>query len=199
MRIYRISSDPKLFLIQDFVSDSEAASLIVAADQRFRRSATVCDTPGGCAVPERTSSSAAVPASRTTEAVQGRGKALARLPQAEAIQVVRYSVGQEFKPHLDAFDRAYPGGGRALSDYDGRQRDATVLIYLSGPEAGGETVFPALGLSVAPVPRAALLWWNVRPDGSIDRRMLHGGAPVRKGVKYAANLWLRGRALAAFS
>ena len=109
---------------------------------------------------------------------------------AEELQVVRYLPGQEFKPHLDAFDES-ADGKRAWEMYGGGQRDATILIYLDGPEEGGETVFPELGLRVPPTPRAALLWRNVRSDGAVDPRLLHGGEPVRRGVKYAVNLWFR--------
>lgn len=189
VRVVRLHADPELLLLHDFVSEDEAKELIAAA--RFDRSTTVCDDPKGCEVQERTSSSAAVPPSATTDAIQTRGKVLSRLPVAEAIQVVRYEPGQEFKPHLDAFDDS-AAGRQAINQYNGRQRTATILIYLSGPEAGGETVFPELGLRIAPIPRAALFWRNLRSDGAIDPRMLHGGAPVKSGVKYAANLWLRG-------
>lgn len=193
MSVVRLHADPEVLLLRDFVTEDEARALIAAADENFKRSSTVCDDPAGCSIKERTSSSAAVPSSSMSEAIQARGKALANLPVAEALQVVRYEPNQEYKPHLDAFDES-DGGAHALSQYEGRQREATILIYLSGPEAGGETIFPELGLRIAPVPRAALYWRNIRPDGVIDSRTLHGGAPVHRGVKYAANLWLRGEA-----
>ena len=189
MRVVRLHNDPEVLLLYDFVSEAEARALIDGA--HFERSPTVCEKSEGCVVAERTSSSAAVGSSPTTEALQARGKVLSRLPMAETLQVVRYEPGQEYKPHLDAFDGS-EGGRNATGLYGGRQREATILIYLDGPEEGGETVFPELGLKVAPIPRAALFWRNVRPDGTIDHRTLHGGAPVHRGVKYAANLWLRG-------
>lgn len=191
MRVERLYADPELLLLRDFVTEDEARAIIVAADERFKRSPTVCDDPKGCAIEERTSSSADVPPSAMTEAVQTRGKLFANLPVSETLQVVRYEPGQEYKPHLDAFDSS-DGGAHAKSQYEGRQREATILIYLSAPEAGGETIFPELNLRVPPIPRAAIFWRNVRPDGAIDSRTLHGGAPVHRGVKYAANLWLRG-------
>jgi prolyl 4-hydroxylase len=192
MRVVRLHADPEVLLLPDFVTEDEARALIAAADENFKRSSTVCDDPAGCSIKERTSSSAAIPSSSISEAIQARGKALAKLPVAEALQVVRYEPNQEYKPHLDAFDES-DGGAHALSQYEGRQREATILIYLSGPESGGETIFPELGhLRIAPMPRAALYWRNIHPNGVIDSRTLHGGAPVHRGVKYAANLWLRG-------
>ena len=79
-----------------------------------------------------------------------------------------------------------------------------MLMYLSDVESGGETVFDAAddlpsrppadpaGLSdcakktnasLAVRPRAgdALLFWSLRPDGSLDPASLHGGCPVRTG------------------
>lgn len=191
MRVERLYADPELLLLRDFVTEAEARSFIATADEHLKRSPTVCDDPKGCLITERTSSSAAVPPSSMTEAVQSRGKIFSGLPTAEALQVVRYEPGQEYKPHLDAFDSS-AGGAHAKSQYEGRQRDATILIYLNGPDEGGETIFPELGLRVQPIPRAAIFWRNLRPDGAIDSRTLHGGAPVHRGIKYAANLWLRG-------
>lgn len=191
MRIERLSVDPEVLLLRDFVTEAEAQALKAAADAHFKRSSTVCEDPAGCLIPERTSSSATVPASALTEALQKRGRDFTGLPVAEAIQVVRYGPGEEFQPHLDAFDSS-GGGAHAKAQYEGRQRAATLLIYLNGPDAGGETIFPKLGLRIAPIPRAAIFWRNLMPDGAIDSRTLHGGSPVQKGVKYAANLWLRG-------
>lgn len=90
-----------------------------------------------------------------------------------------------------------------------------MLMYLSDVESGGETVFDAAddlptvppadlsGLSdcarksntssLAVRPRAgdALLFWSLRPDGSLDHASLHGGCPVLKGKKWSATKWLR--------
>ena len=69
-----------------------------------------------------------------------------------------------------------------------------ILYYLSSEvEEGGETVFPLAkgnisdvpwwnelsqcgkeGLSVLPKKRDALLFWSMRPDGSLDPSSLHG-------------------------
>ncbi|ESQ53510.1 hypothetical protein EUTSA_v10027274mg [Eutrema salsugineum] len=82
----------------------------------------------------------------------------------EALQVIHYEVGQKFEPHFDGF-----------------QRIATFLMYLSDVDQGGETVFPLAkgkiskgGLSVLPKKRDALLFWNMRPDGSQDPFSNHG-------------------------
>ena len=53
------------------------------------------------------------------------------------MQVLRYEVGQKYEAHMDAFSDAFN-----QDDKKGGQRVATVLMYLSDVESGGETVFP---------------------------------------------------------
>ena len=73
---------------------------------------------------------------------------------------------------------------------------ATVLVYLSDVEEGGETSFLFEGVNgtkrIATVdykrcntgikykPRAgdALLFWSIHPDSTLDKHSLHGGCPV---------------------
>ena len=51
------------------------------------------------------------------------------------MQILHYKHGQKYEPHYDIFhDKA----NREL----GGHRVATVLMYLSNVEKGGETVFP---------------------------------------------------------
>lgn len=53
----------------------------------------------------------------------------------EAIQILRYQIGQKYEPHFDYFhDKA--------NQVLGGNRVATVLMYLSDVKKGGETVFP---------------------------------------------------------
>lgn len=73
---------------------------------------------------------------------------------------------------------------------------ATVLVYLSDVEEGGETSFLFEGKNgtdrittvnykkcdtgIKYKPRAgdALLFWSMRPDHTLDKHSLHGGCPV---------------------
>jgi prolyl 4-hydroxylase len=149
----------------------------------------VCDDPQGCVDPRRTSESAHLGEDPNVEPIRERARRFSRLRSCETLQVVRYYVGQEFRPHLDGFNADTKEGKRELKR--GGQRGATFLVYLDKPEAGGATVFPEAGLSVLPIPRAAIFWRHQLPNGKLDPRMLHGGAPVERGTKRAVNVWLR--------
>ena len=84
----------------------------------------------------------------------------------ERLRCYRYAPGQYFGPH---FDGAYV-----------RHRDErsllTFLVYLNECEAGGDTGFLDLGLTVRPATGTALLF---------NHLLLHEGAEVKAGLKYA--------------
>jgi hypothetical protein len=44
-------------------------------------------------------------------------------------------------------------------------------------------------LSVKPNHTRAVLFYSQFPDGTLDPKSMHGGCPVLKGTKLAANLW----------
>ncbi|XP_010539831.1 PREDICTED: probable prolyl 4-hydroxylase 3 isoform X2 [Tarenaya hassleriana] len=121
----------------------------------------------------------------------------------EGLQVLHYEEGQKYEPHYDYFVDEF-------NTKNGGQRMATMLMYLSDVEEGGETVFPAAnmnytsvpwynelsecgkkGLSVKPKMGDALLFWSMRPDASLDPSSLHGGCPVIKGNKWSSTKWMR--------
>ena len=65
-------------------------------------------------------------------------------------------------------------------------------MYLSDVEAGGETRFTKLNISVTPRKGLAILWPSVHSDDPWRTEDLtyHEARTVHKGEKYAANFWI---------
>ncbi|CAN1824731.1 Probable prolyl 4-hydroxylase 3 [Linum perenne] len=122
----------------------------------------------------------------------------------EGLQILHYEIGQKYEPHFDYFLDEF-------NTKNGGQRTATLLMYLSDVEEGGETVFPSAkanassvpwwnelsecgkkGLSLKPKRGNALLFWSTRPDASLDPTSLHGicSCPVIIGNKWSATKWM---------
>lgn len=97
----------------------------------------------------------------------------------EPLHVLRYTPGQEFRPHLDAI----PGAAN--------QRMWTAIVYLNEGYGGGETDFPELGLRTVGGRGDALVFRNALPDGAADQRARHAGLPVTSGEKWIASRWIR--------
>jgi prolyl 4-hydroxylase len=99
----------------------------------------------------------------------------------ELAQCVRYGVGEQYRPHLDV-----PVSSPRVAS---GQRTWTVLVYLNDDFEGGETAFPLLDLSVRPRRGTALIFRNRDAQGLANLYTMHAGQPVRRGIKYACNLW----------
>lgn len=99
----------------------------------------------------------------------------------EPLHMLRYTCGQEYKPHTDSM----PG--------EANQRAWTVLVYLNEGYEGGATRFPRLDLEVRGAPGDALIFCNVTRDGRPDPASLHAGLPVTAGAKWLATRWIRVR------
>ncbi|XP_068324422.1 probable prolyl 4-hydroxylase 9 isoform X3 [Pyrus communis] len=107
----------------------------------------------------------------------------------EALNVLRYEIGQKYDSHYDAFNPMEYGQQKS-------QRFASFLLFLSNVEEGGETMFPfengaemgmsydykkCIGLKIMPKQGDGLLFYSVFRNGTIDPTSLHGSCPVSKG------------------
>lgn len=101
--------------------------------------------------------------------------------QGEPLQILRYRPGTEYRTHFDAI----PGFAN--------QRVATMLVWLNDGYEGGETHFPAAGLSLRYRAGDAILFRNVTEEGAKDPASAHAGLPVRSGEKIIASRWIRAR------
>ena len=187
-------SQPDVVLITNFLSNDECEALIQSSLSRLTPSTVVNLQAGGRMSHDgRTSEGMAFKISETEviKAIESRISELINLPieNGEGIQVLHYQIGAEYRPHYDYFPESQLGSKEFLEQ--GGQRVATLIMYLNDVDAGGETVFPELSLSVAPKKGSALYFSYTNSLGQVDDKTLHGGAPVVKGEKWIATKWIR--------
>jgi prolyl 4-hydroxylase len=112
-----------------------------------------------------------------------------RAEYAEGIQVQRYDVGQQFKPHFDYFE---PGSREYMRFAAVRgNRTWTFMVYLNEGMEGGGTRFKELDYTVQPKTGMALLWNNLHEDGTPNPATMHSGEPVTGGHKIIITKWFR--------
>jgi len=107
--------------------------------------------------------------------------------------VLRYKPGGEYRPHFDYFPPNQTGSKVHLRR--GGQRVATLIVYLNDVEAGGETIFPDIGMSVVARRGSAVYFRFMNGSRQLDPLTLHGGSPVLGGEKWIMTKWLREHAV----
>lgn len=185
---------PRVVLFGGLLTADECNALRASAEPRLARSETVDNRTGGSEVNEaRTSRGMFFERGETPliDRIERRIAALLNWPleNGEGLQVLHYRPGAEYKPHHDYFDPQHPGTASIVKR--GGQRVGTLVVYLNTVERGGGTIFPDVGLEVAPVQGHAVFFSYDRPHEAT--RTLHGGSPVEAGEKWVATKWLRER------
>ncbi|XP_009801759.1 probable prolyl 4-hydroxylase 10 [Nicotiana sylvestris] len=203
-----ISWEPRAVVYHNFLSKDECEYLINLGKPHMKKS-TVVDSATGKSTDSRVRTSSGTFLSRgqdkVVRTIEKRIADFTFIPveHGEGLQILHYEVGQKYEPHYDYFADEF-------NTINGGQRIATVLMYLSDVEEGGETVFPAAkgnfsavpwwnelsecgkgGLSVKPKMGDALLFWSMKPDATLDPSSLHSGCPVIKGNKWSSTKWMR--------
>jgi hypothetical protein len=191
-RVETLSLDkPRAFLFHGFMTEEECDHLVSISTAGLSKSGVVDAETGGSLISDiRTSSGAFVGRGQdgVVARIEARIAAWSQIPEdhGEAIQVLRYEKSQEYRAHYDYF---FHKQGEA------NNRIATVLLYLSDVDEGGETVFPNTaapagrtgqwsecaqqGVAVKPVKGNALLFWSMKVGGELDgacARARRGGA-----------------------
>ena len=187
-------NSPRIVLLGNVLSNEEADALTVYCQPRLERSPVVNDDDGSVQQHHsRTSRGAFIHRSETelVGRIEARLAELAGWPieRAEGLQIQQYEHTNEYRPHFDWFDPDLPGPRKHMEH--GGQRLATFVIYLSDVESGGATAFPEFGLEVWPRKGNAVFFQNTDAAHIPDKRTLHAGTPVVRGVKTIANKWLR--------
>lgn len=189
-----LSWSPRIILLRNFLSEKECNHLQTKAKPHLKRSEVINESGGEGLIHEGRTSLGMFFETRGIDPIisriEERISHLTMMPieNGEAIQVLNYKPGAEFKPHHDYFERDSAGGQNSLKN--GEQRMATVIMYLNTAKEGGETIFPEVNLKIAPQKGNAILFYNCSPDGKEDPLTLHGGAPVIKGEKWIATKWV---------
>ncbi|KAJ4826917.1 putative prolyl 4-hydroxylase 3 [Turnera subulata] len=202
-----LSWEPRAFLYHGFLSKEECDYLIALAKPHMVKS-TVVDSKTGKSKDSRVRTSSGMFLRRGRDKIirniEKRIAEFSFIPaeHGEGLQILHYEVGQKYEAHFDYFLDEF-------NTKNGGQRTATLLMYLSDVEEGGETVFPAAkgnisdvpwwnelsecgrqGLSVKPKMGNAILFWSTRPDATLDPSSLHGSCPVIRGNKWSATKWM---------
>ncbi|KAL6982653.1 putative prolyl 4-hydroxylase 3 [Sarracenia purpurea var. burkii] len=202
-----LSWEPRAFIYHNFLSKEECEYLIKFAKPHMVKS-TVVDSKTGPSTDSRVRTSSGTFLKRGRDKIiRGIEKRIADftfipVEHGEGLQILHYEAGQKYEPHYDYFLDEF-------NTKNGGQRIATLLMYLSDVEEGGETIFPAAkgnfssvpgwnelsecgkkGLAVKPRMGDALLFWSMRPDATLDPSSLHGGCPVIIGNKWSSTKWM---------
>lgn len=208
-RVIQLSWRPRAFMYKGFLSSKECDHFIELAKDKLEKS-MVADNESGEGVESEIRTSSGMFLDKQQDEVvsdiEARIAVWTFLPKenGESIQILHYENGQKYEPHFDFFHDK-------INQQQGGHRVATVLMYLSDVESGGETVFPnseqkftqqkddtwsecaKKGHAVKPRRGDALLFFSLHPDATTDNDSLHGSCPVIKGEKWSATKWIHVR------
>ena len=205
-----LSMQPLVLSVKNFLEPHECDEIIGLGKGRMRSSdvSRMDHDKGKDAKEFRTSTQAWVYKGETptVKNIDERVANLTGVPvnHQEDTQVLRYELTQHYSAHLDAWDPQYYQSDTSWFHHGHMNRLATVFWYMSDVEQGGETIFPrakgfpqphdmwscATGLKVKPEKGKVIIFYSLHPNGNVDENSLHGGCPVEKGKKWAANKWV---------
>jgi prolyl 4-hydroxylase len=196
VRVSQRLERPIIVLLEGVLSDTECSDLVELARPRLQRSTVVDPSTGTNMVADyRNSEGMFFRLGETAfiNRLDQRLSALMNCPveNGEGLQVLRYEAGGHTAPH---FDFLIPSNA-TNSDSIARsgQRLSTLIVYLNDVPQGGETVFPAVGLSVTPRRGNAVYFEYTNSTMQVDQKSLHAGAPVGQGEKWVVTKWMRAR------
>ncbi|KAI8463183.1 MAG: hypothetical protein J3K34DRAFT_381121 [Monoraphidium minutum] len=204
-KVVRLSWRPRAFLWKNFLTEAECDHLVTMSRASLTKS-TVVDTDTGKPMDSDVRTSSGTFYQRGHDdiisKIEERVAAASMMPveNQEGLQLLHYQDGEKYEPHTDWFREKFN-----QDDLHGGQRYITVLMYLSTPEEGGETVFPMAefkstgddlsecakkGLANKPYKGDALMFYSLTPDGKEDELSMHGSCPTLKGEKWSATKWI---------
>ncbi|KAL3810907.1 hypothetical protein ACHAXA_008757 [Cyclostephanos tholiformis] len=153
----KVSSDPRVFYVHNFLSAEEADEFIrfsTAEENPYKMAPSTGGThkawnQGGAdaRLTTRTSENAFDITTPNSFNVKKRAFRLLRMGDyvenlADGIQILRYNLGQAYVAHHDYFKVGQSDDHLWDPSIGGSNRFATIFLYLSDVEVGGETSFP---------------------------------------------------------
>jgi prolyl 4-hydroxylase len=185
--IQRANTDPVVWIVPGFLSESECDALQRKASRRMTSCVTKnADTSRVYKDLSRTSTNTNVPR-REVPTVVSKLKNLTLCDDEarfEILQVLRYQAGQHFSPHTDGFS----GPITACGFWDSG-RLVTVFCYLNDVEKGGTTRFNKIPLEIRPQKGTAVLHFPSTVGLEEDRRTVHEGS-IAADEKWLLVTWL---------
>jgi prolyl 4-hydroxylase len=180
-----LSVDPRIEVVKHLLSPEECAYLM-RRGQPLLKPSLVDDPVTGRGKPDpiRTSHGAGFVPHDEDLVIQRINARLAvasgtDVRQGEALYVMRYAPGQEYRLHHDALS------GLKV------QRARTAVAYLNEDYEGGTTDFPDLSISIRAERGDVLIFQNIDAEGRPHPLMRHAGQPVTRGAKWIATRWIR--------
>ncbi|XP_047059328.1 probable prolyl 4-hydroxylase 6 isoform X2 [Lolium rigidum] len=191
----RLSWHPRVFLYEGFLSHMECDYLVSMARGKIGSSLLVTDgarniseNNGDAGIKLHLADSKDIVISK----IEDRISLWSFIPKehGESMQILKYGANQS-DPNKD-ITQSSSGGNRIV----------TILMYLSDIKQGGETVFPrselkdtqakevalseCAGYALKPIKGSAILLFNVKPDGAIDKDSQYEVCSVLQGDKWLA-------------
>lgn len=191
---------PIVVLLEGVLTHEECAELIELARPRLRPSTVVDPQTGANTVANYRNSEGMFFRPSETPLIARLDRRVSELmncpmENGEGLQVLRYGPGGHTAPHFDFLVPSNPTNEASIKRSG--QRLSTLMIYLSDVARGGETVFPAVGITIAPRKGNAVYFEYANSRQQLDARSLHAGAPVIDGEKWAVTKWMRTRPFVA--
>jgi prolyl 4-hydroxylase len=187
---------PALAVLESVLSEDECAQLIELARGRMQPSTVVDPLTGENRVAGHRDSEGMFFRLGETPFIAALDRRLSELmncpvENGEGLQVLRYGPGTKATPHFDFLVPNNQANRESITRSG--QRVSTMVVYLNRVAAGGETVFPELGLAVSPKPGNAVVFEYTNSLGQVDPKSVHAGAEVHQGEKWAVTKWMRER------
>jgi prolyl 4-hydroxylase len=178
-----LSDSPWVRQIPGFATSAECAYLVELTGGRFAPAQVRGPAGGMMRDPIRNSDEATLHWMIEDPVVHALNRRIAAASgtdaaQGEAMQILRYAPGQQYRPHYDF--------NPTLTN----QRVLTALLYLNHDYRGGETAFTRTGLKVKGRKGDLLLFRNTLDDRALDPMSEHAGLPIQSGTKYLASRWI---------